>query len=246
LVIYVQTYLCFLSLSFRVIYTSARGEQEGAVFIGRRISQMQDGTAMKCTLSMFVLALLVVAIPAIASSNLTLVGVNGASQGGVYVNPYFGSFDSGNTVFTMFCDDLSHEVIVGQAWPVNIINGANASGGRFFASIGQVGYDELFWLSTQYTLANKASWGDISEAGWDIASPGAFSSSSVLSWLGKAEANYGSINPADFEILVPVGGGQEMTTTDPLFEPSTISLLVGGGLGILVVARKRRLGLSRC
>jgi len=199
---------------------------------------------MKRYVVVFVLALLsfILAIPALASSNLTLVNVNGASQDGLYVNPYFGSFDGGNTVFTMFCDDLSHEVIVGQTWPVNIINGANASGGRFFVSIGQVGYDELFWLSTQYTLANKASWGDISEAGWDIASPGAFSSSSVLSWLGKAEANYGSINPANFEILVPTGGGQEMTTAAPIFEPSTISLLAGSGLGILVVVRKRKLG----
>lgn len=200
---------------------------------------------MKRYLTLFALALLIFAIPAFASSNLMLVNVNGAAQDGLYVNPYFGSFDAGNTIFAMFCDDLSHEVSVGQTWPVNIINGANASGGRFFASIGQVGYDEIFWLSTQYTLANKASWGDISEAGWDIASPGAFSSSSVLSWLGKAQANYGSINPAGFEILVPVGAGQEMTTAVPILEPSTIWLLIGSGLGILVVARKRKLALSR-
>ncbi len=199
---------------------------------------------MKSNVTIFVLALLSFAIPAFATSNLTLMGVNGAAQDGVYVNPYFGSFDAGNTIFNMFCDDLSHEVSVGQSWPVNIIYGANAGGGRFFASIGQAGYDELFWLTTQYTLANKASWGDISEAGWDITSPGAFSSSSVLSWVGKAEANYGSINPADFEILVPVGGGQEMTTAVPMLEPSTVSLLAGSGLGILLVVRKRKLGVQ--
>src|SRR5271167_3014876 len=197
---------------------------------------------MKRYVTLFALALLSLAIPALASSNLTLIGVNGATQDGLYVNPYFGSFDGGNTVFSMFCDDRSHEVSIGQTWPVNIINGADASGGRFFASIGQAGYDELFWLSMQYTLANKASWGDISEAGWSITSPGAFSSSSVLSWMGKAEANYGSINPADFEILVPVGGGQEMTTAVSMLEPSTLSLLAGSGLGILLVARKRKLG----
>jgi hypothetical protein len=202
---------------------------------------------MKRKVSVFVLVLLVSAVAAFASSNLTLMGVNGAAQDGVYVNPYFGSLDGGHSVIDIFCDDLIHHVGIGDTWAVNIINGANASGGRFFASIGQAGYDELFWLSTQYTLANKASWGDISEAGWDITSPGAFGSSSVLSWLGKAEANYGSINPANFEILAPVGdGGQEMTTFVPILEPSTLSLLAGSVLGILIIMRKRRLAASFC
>ena len=186
---------------------------------------------------------LILSIPGFGASNLTLTGVNGASQDGVNVNPYFGSFDGGNTVFNMFCDDLSHEVSVGQTWPVTIINGANASSGRFFGSIGQQGYDELFWLDTQYTQANKASWGDISEAGWDITSPGAYTSSSVLSWVIKANANYGTIDPADFEILVPTGdAGQEMTTDAPIFEPSSISILAGSGLGILLVVWRRGLG----
>ena len=198
---------------------------------------------MKAALALLALALFVLGIPAFAGSDLTLMGVNGAQENGVYVNPYFGSMDGGNTIFSIFCDDLSHEVNIGQSWGVNVINGANASGARFFSSIGQTGYDELFWLSTQYTLANKASWGDISEAGWDITSPGAFSASSVLSWLSKAEANYGSINPADFLIFTPTGAaGQEMTGDSPVFEPSTISILAGSGLGIFVVVRRRKLG----
>lgn len=195
---------------------------------------------MKYRIIVLVFALLVLAIPVFAGSNLTLVGVNGGVQDSIYVNPYMGSFDGGNTVFQIFCDDLSHHVGIGDTWPVTIINGADASGGRFFSSIGQVGYDELFWLDTQYTLANKASWGDISEAGWDITSPGTFNSSSVLSWLNQAETKYGSINPANFEILAATNeNGQEMTTFNNIFEPSTLSILAGSGLGIFVIVRKR-------
>jgi hypothetical protein len=196
---------------------------------------------MKSGLALVGLVLLIFAVPAFAGSELTLMGVNGAQQGGVYVNPYYGSMDGGNTIINIFCDDLSHEVGIGQSWPVTVLNGANASGGRFYSSIGQVGYDELFWLSTQYTLANKANWGDISEAGWDITSPGAFKDSSVLSWVSQAEANYGSINPGNFWIFAPTGGGQEMTGYGPLLEPSTLSILAGSGLGIFVVVRRRKL-----
>src|SRR5271166_3169295 len=135
---------------------------------------------MKFAVTLLALALFIFTIPAFAGSDLTLIGVNGAQQGGVYVNPYYGSMDGGTTIINIFCDDLSHEVGIGQSWPVTVLNGANASGGRFYSSIGQVGYDELFWLSTQYTLANKASWGDISEAGWEITSPGAFTDPGVL------------------------------------------------------------------
>jgi hypothetical protein len=75
-------------------------------------------------------------------------------QDGVHDNPYYGLLDGGNTVFNMFCDVVNHQVGIGDTWPVTIINGANASRGRFFSSIGQVGYDEPFWLSRQYTQAN--------------------------------------------------------------------------------------------
>ena len=201
---------------------------------------------MKFALTLLALALLIFAIPAFAGSDLTLMGVNGAAQGNVYVNPYYGSLDDGNTIINIYCDDLLHEVYIGQSWPVTIINGANASGGRFFSSIRQVGYDELFWLETQYTLANKAFWGNISEAGWDITSPGSFTDPSVLSWLSNAEANYGGINPADFMIFTPTGGaGQEMTADNPVVEPSTISILAGSGLGIFVVVRRRKLADQR-
>ena len=169
---------------------------------------------------------------------LTLAGVNGFNQNGYYDNPYYGSFDGGNSLFNMFCDDLLHEVNQGDQWQVNVINGADASGARFFGSIGQQGYDMLFWLDTQYTAANYSSWGDISEAGWDIADPGAFGGNALL-WVASAEANWASINPADFVILTPTDPnvGQEMTAQAP--EPSGLLLLGSGILSLAAATRKR-------
>jgi len=169
---------------------------------------------------------------------LTLVGVAGFNQNGYYDNPYYGSFDGGNSLFNMFCDDLLHEVNQGDQWQVNVINGAEASGARFFGSIGQQGYDMLFWLDTQYTAANYSSWGDISEAGWDIVNPGAFGGNALL-WVASAEANWASINPSDFVILTPTdpNDGQEMTAPAP--EPSGLLLLGSGILSLAAAARKR-------
>ena len=169
---------------------------------------------------------------------LTFVGVNGFNQNGYYDDPYYGSFDGGNTLFNIFCDDSLHDVSPGEQWQVNVINGVDASGARFFGSIGQQGYDMLFWLDTQYTAANHSSWGDISEAGWDITNPGEFGGNALL-WLGLAEANWTSINPANFVILTPTdpNGGQEMTA--PVPEPSGLLLLGSGILTLAGVARKR-------
>lgn len=169
---------------------------------------------------------------------LTFVGVNGFNQNGYYDNPYSGSFDGGNTLFNIFCDDPLHEVNPGDQWQVNVFNGADASGARFFGSIGQQGYDMLFWLDTQYTAANYSSWGDISEAGWDITNPGEFGGNALL-WVASAEANWTGIDPANFIILTPTdpNGGQEMTA--PVPEPSGLLLLGSGVLSLAAVARKR-------
>jgi hypothetical protein len=102
--------------------------------------------AMKSALTLFALVSLIFAIPAFAGPDLTLMGVNGTQRNGEYDNPYYGSMDGGGTIINIFCDDLSHQVSIGQQWPVTLINGANASGGRFYSSIGQVGYDELLCL----------------------------------------------------------------------------------------------------
>jgi hypothetical protein len=201
---------------------------------------------MKRNFSVFVLALLIAAIPAFAGSNLTLVGVNGFSQDGYYDNPLFGTLTGSGLTFTnanIYCDDLLHEVSFGQTWQVNVINGASASGARFFGSIGQVGYVELFWLVTQYTAANLAQWGNISEAGWDITTPGRFTNPSVLSWLSLAGAHYSTIKPGMFDILTPTGynGGQEMIYQDaPVPEPPVLAILGGGLFSLGVLVRRKR------
>jgi hypothetical protein len=50
-----------------------------------------------------------------------LAGVNGASQGGVSVDPYFGTVSvTGSTIVPLFCDDYVDHVYIGESWGANM------------------------------------------------------------------------------------------------------------------------------
>src|SRR5271165_4276098 len=90
------------------------------------------------------------------TETFTLTGVGGASVGGYDVYPYYGSLNGGAS-FTVLCDDFTHDVTIGQSWPVNVtyLSSGNVSHTEF----GNLRlYEEAFWLLGQLQ-AGQTNWG---------------------------------------------------------------------------------------
>lgn len=173
---------------------------------------------------------------------VTLTGVSGGVQGGVYTSPYFATV-GGETNVGIVCDDYNHEVTMGETWTAYEYNFSNLSGVRFQganpAATLQL-YDEAAWLITQLA-ANPSDSGDISFAIWAIFSPNVLTTPGYLDgnaawWLNQAEnQTYHSGEFSNFLILTPTDPGpdsaQEYLVMTP--EPGSILLL---GVGIIALA----------
>jgi len=182
--------------------------------------------------------------------NMVFQGVNGVNDGQYYVSPYTGSMN-GQTV-TLFCDDILNEVNFNQKWSANVTNLAAAISSNDFSKTryggvstsavygnAAVAYQEAAWLTLQFA-SNPNDLVNLQYALWDIMNPGARGNGNadVQNWLWLASQNYGSIIPANFEIvtncgpLALTGQVQEFIVQTP--EPGTLALLLCGMLVLAV------------
>ncbi|MBZ5626392.1 MAG: PEP-CTERM sorting domain-containing protein [Acidobacteriia bacterium] len=211
---------------------------------------------MKRFLSCFGLFLaLLVAIPAGADTTVKLVGVGGASQGGVYVAPYFLKVN-GQTISVM-CDDYLHDVYIGESWKANIIPLSNISSGRFWNPADPAtslhDYEMAFWLFGQWQ-SHPSQAGNINFAVWSIFDPAVIGHSgwttgpnaqlnSASAWLYAAQHFNGPYDYSGFYLIVPTdlsrSGPQEYIERTP--EPAALAL-VGTGFVALGFMRRRFIG----
>lgn len=177
---------------------------------------------------------------------------------GYYVGPYHGldlSVAPGGPTFAMFCVDFAHEVWIGQTWSAYITPlawdlNAHTRGGN--AKLTQ--YREAAWLSTQFASAATSQWGNIHATIWQLMTPGLAGEPTPASsyWLTQANAHYLDAGVSfynRFALVTPTNRSdpsspQEFliqTTTTP--EPAETALLGTGlgGLGLLALARRRRM-----
>lgn len=178
-----------------------------------------------------------------------LTGVNGAVQGGVYVDPYSGTIN-GSSPLTLVCDDFAHETRIGESWTATVSDFSDLSGARFqqgSAAATLKSYDEAAYLYNAL-LSHPSEYGDISFAIWGLFTPSARHSSGFTAnsafWLGQAESQI--FTPGEFSnfiVLTPTNSGtnsaQEFITATP--EPGTIVLMITGLIAGCLLYEKKRL-----
>lgn len=179
---------------------------------------------------------------------LKLTGINGAQQGGVYADPYYGTVNGGSPI-TIVCDDFSHDTSIGETWTATISNFSDLSSARFQQGTPAAtlqSYDEAAYLYNQL-LSHPSQYGDISFAIWGLFTPSAQHSSGFTSnsafWLNQAKSQ--TFTPGEFSnflVLTPTNSRanspQEFITATP--EPGTIVLMITGlAAGCLLYEKKR-------
>lgn len=184
--------------------------------------------------------------------NITFTGVNGASQDGVYVSPYYATIDGKKNV-AIYCDDFLHEVNWNESWQATVSRFSDLSNARFQAgSVAETrhNYEEIGWLIDQLALNPSSQWGNINFALWAVNDPSLKSLSDFTtnstSWLENAQSQPLNLNEfKDFAVLTPIHSGpgspQEMLTLMPTPEPASLALF-GTGLLALGSLVKRKIG----
>ena len=177
---------------------------------------------------------------------VTLTGVSGGVQGGVYTSPYYATVGTLTNV-PIVCDDYSHEVYLGESWTASVSTFADLSQARFWQTSGgsqaadqattlQL-YDEAAYLFNELYL-QPGQRGDISFALWAIFDPSQVESSAGWTsnsawWLASAQTQtYTAGEFSNFEVLTPISttSPQEYLIRTP--EPSAALLL---GIGLLAI-----------
>ena len=187
------------------------------------------------------------------TANMLFTGANGANDGQYYVSPYSGTMNGAPV--TLFCDDLLHEVYVGETWTANVTNLGTAIGAKNFsntrfgsgisAANATVLYEEVAWLVTQFTPADQSQWVNIQHALWDLTDSAVpYTDSAAWTWYLDAKEinNYGGINANNFLIVTDQnfkysGSVQEFIVQTP--EPSSLVLLVSAMLGMMLLVIRR-------
>lgn len=176
----------------------------------------------KSLLTILVAALLL-SVSAFADP-IKLTGVGSNSDGvGTPTVPYFITVNGGGNI-TAMCDDLTHEVVVGETWQGHVFSYSDLTANYLSTRAGvaapngagmtlaqaQVAYKELFWLFSQFQLnPNNPAASDINLAAWAIFDPaiighaGAGWTAGAQSYFDAAALNYNSVDVNDFAIVTP-------------------------------------------
>lgn len=189
-----------------------------------------------------------VAAQADTTVSMTLVGVGGAHQNGVYVAPYLFQFTPTGPKIGMMCDDFTHEDHVPETYTALVSNISDLSQTRFFATYGLQGYKEVFWLYDQY-LAHPSEAGNINFAVWAVFYPNLYTdptlkakywNSAEQAWLTAAQtADLSHYDFSGFLVYTPLDPTtpQEMITKTP--EPASMVLFGSGLVTLAGLIRKR-------
>lgn len=184
------------------------------------------------------------------STTMRFNGVNGANDGTYYVSPYTGTINYGTSnaqTVVLFCVDINNEVNFGQVWNANVtglsssdFSNTRYGNGSVNPNLGgtnpQTLYEEAAWLVSQFG-SHHGDYVSLQYALWDLMTPGSEPTSysnadgiTVAQWLALASANYGQVNPNNFEIITNVGPlaytGQVQEFVTPVATPEPASLLL--------------------
>jgi len=199
---------------------------------------------MKKLFALLVVAALACALP-LAADTITLAGVSGNSQGGIYTAPYFLSLNGGTNIGAI-CVDFTHHSTVGESWNGTVsAMAAGTLGNTRLGASGYATYREQAWLYSQF-LAGAGPSGDINYAAWALTSPEAMSSAGWTAgaqyWFNLATStNLSGFSTANFSIITPSdlsgAGSQEFITATP--EPAGLFLMGSGLLGLAGFGKRK-------
>lgn len=196
------------------------------------------------------------------ADTLTLEGTGGTSVGGVYVYPYYFSYDSSSQYTPMMCINYQDEITPGETWQVT---------GQVVSISSSVQYQEDAWLFSQLKTG-KYNPTDIQFAVWDILDPAAAATATtaatpavggnpgynaaaqnLVALAASAVPTLGNSFFNQYTILQPVTTAQAMKTwTDGppqsfvvqtsavTPEPSSLFLLGTGLSGLSLLLMRRR------
>ena len=179
---------------------------------------------------------------------VTLTGVSGGVQGGVYTSPYYATVGNLTNV-PIVCDDYAHQVYMGESWTASVSTFADLSKARFWqgtqAATLQL-YDEAAYLFDELYL-QPSQRGDISFALWAIfdsteVEASAGWTSNAAWWVASAQSQtYAAGEFSNFKVLTPISPTtpQEYLIRTP--EPSTLVLLAAGLLVISILKKRKTL-----
>ena len=188
------------------------------------------------------------------ADSLTLTGVYGTVQGGIYTSPYYATFDGAQNTMVV-CDDFVHDENIGDSWDVTVSTFPTLTNARFEHGLSSqlADYERIAWLIDQL-VGDPTHGANISYAIWAVFNPG-----QAESWPGGWTSGYmysaqwwydqsaGKVpdNLSSFLILTPSNPTwpQEfITMTVPTPEPSSLLMLGLGLIGAAAFARYKKFG----
>ena len=190
------------------------------------------------------------------------VAYNFADAGSVYVGPYLLTFDMfDSAIKPIVCVDFNNHFQNAAPYLANLT--LLSSDDATMASRTRIGqllggdesitrYTKMVWLATQFETAPTTQWGGIHGAIWNLqgpsGAPSATLNSDIQFWLDQlADADLSTVNLSGFAVVTDtqtlngVGGSQEfLVRSNVVPEPSTWLLMATGLLGVMILARRRR------
>jgi len=176
----------------------------------------------------------------------------------VYTGIYYSTVD-GTALTPTICDDFNHNVYIGETWNASALNTSALNAGNigqteFGGTIGLVGYAEVATLVSEIFLLNngtgtfdglKVSGTDLSEAIWDITTPGGIktitaNAAAIVSWVqglfGSTSAAQTYLNSLNLWILTPSPNNGPQEFWAPGGTPNIVTPEGGSALLYLLLA----------